>query len=134
MHCSVYTVKHFLEWSLQCSICFSLIYPYPVSSITIPERVANCSLVVSLKTYTVIVCKQMFAYKVEVDIPIMSLGFTAPPCSQDAAPTVSIALAKRLKSYLPLQQKRLGTLQEGLQTVCLFHIDHMKVSEEMDST
>lgn len=122
MHCSVYTVKHFLEWSLQCSICFSLLYPYPVSSITIPERVANCSLVVSLKTYTVIVCKQKFAYKVEVDIPIMSPGFTAPTCSQDAAPTVSIALAKRLKSYLPLQQKRLGTLQEGLQTVCFILI------------
>lgn len=110
-------MKHFLEWSLQCSICFSLLYPYPVSSTTIPERVANCTFAVSLKTYTVIVCKQKFAYKVEVDIPIMSPGFTAPTCSQDAAPTVSIALAKRLKSYLPLQQKRLGTLQEGLQTV-----------------
>lgn len=134
MHCSVYTVKRCWEWSLQCSVCFSLLYPYPVSSTTIPERVANCILVVSFKNYTVIVCKQMFAYKVEVAIPIMPLGFTASPCSQDAAPTVNIALAKRLKSYLPLQQMRLGTLQEGLQTVCLFHIDHMKVSEEMDST
>lgn len=120
MHCSVYTVKHFLEWSLQCSICFSLIYPYPVSSITIPERVANCSLVVSLKTYTVIVCKQMFAYKVEVDIPIMSLGFTAPPCSQDAAPTVSIALAKRLKSYLPLQKRGWGLYRKGFRLFVCF--------------